>query len=163
MSKTNLHKALLLIIFVGLLMFLYQHHVGSQYDNSNSCDVYAQKCTIDLEQGQLIIDFAKQIVVEELLNVKFTLPQGLEIEQVVIEGVNMYMGKLPVHFESLSSESFIQQTGEFYLGSCHLSNMQWQMLISLRTVNSDSEINHDSEQSQSKLITARVLFSTQQL
>jgi hypothetical protein len=73
------------------------------------------------------------------------------------------MGKLPVHFESLSSESFIQQTGEFYLGSCHLSNMQWQMLISLRTVNSDSEINHDSEQSQSKLITARVLFSTQQL
>ena len=157
MNNTNLHKALLLIIFAGLLMFLYQLNVGSQYDNSNSCEVYAQKCTIDLEQGQLTIDFPRQIVVEELLNVKFTLPQGLEIEQVVIEGVNMYMGKLPVHFESLSSESSIHQIGEFFLGSCHLSNMQWQMLISLRNINSDSE------QSQSKLITARVLFSTQQL
>jgi len=163
MSKTNLHKALLLIIFVGLLMFVYQHNIASQFDNPNTCEVYAQKCTIDLEQGQLVIDFPNQIVVEELLNVKFTLPQGLEIEQVVIEGVNMYMGKLPVHFESLSSESSILQIGELYLGSCHLSNMQWQMLISLRTVNSDREINRDSEQSQSKLITARVLFSTQQL
>ncbi|MEN8770724.1 MAG: hypothetical protein ABF267_05455 [Glaciecola sp.] len=156
MSNTNLHKALLLIIFVGLLMFVYQHNIASQFDNPNTCEVYAQKCTIDLEQGQLIIDFPQQLVVEELLNVKFTLPQGLEIEQVVIEGVNMYMGTLPVHFEPLSSGSAIHQTGEFFLGSCHLSNMQWQMLITLRTFNSDSE------QSPSELIIARVLFSTQQ-
>jgi hypothetical protein len=155
MTNTNLHKALILIIFVGLLMFLYQHNVSSQYVNSNTCEVYAQKCSISLDQGQLSIDFPEQLVVEEMLNVHFTLPHGLEIEQVVIEGVNMYMGKLPVHFETFDAES-VTQTGEFFLGSCHLSTMQWQMLITLRTISSDSE------QASNDDIITRVLFSTQQ-
>jgi hypothetical protein len=169
MTNTNLHKALILITFVVLLMILYQHNVGSQHDNSNTCEVYAQKCTVTLDQGQLIIDFPEQLVVEEMLNVKFTLPQGIEIEQVVIEGVNMYMGKLPVHFEpdrlesSLKAEYHVddqvtQRNGEFFLGSCHLNEMQWQMLITLSITNSANK----TEQSTSKVIIVRALFTTQQ-
>ena len=116
-----------------------------------------------LKQGQLNIDFTEQLVLEEMLTVKFTLPIGLEIEQVVIEGVNMYMGKLPVHFEPPSLESGTQsdrqaekRTGEFFLGSCHLSEMQWQMLITLR-----AKTSHNSEQPTANIIV-RALFTTQQ-
>lgn len=168
MFNTGLHKALILIVFVALLIILYHQNNSFNNGSINTCEVYAQKCIITLDQGEMIVDFPQQLVVEEMLDVNITLPDGLQIDQVVIEGVNMYMGKLPVHFEPTSEKTkpaLVQplHVGEFYLGSCHLNTMQWQMIINLRTDGPTTIISPQENERQQKSILlppVSVLFTT---
>lgn len=150
MPLKNSHKALFLLMFIIILMFVYGVNRPSIHDNSNTCIVYAQNCNILFDEGPVEVEILDQLVVEELIGVKISLPAALIIEQIHIEGINMYMGKSPVHQTIVNKVDGLKKhttwEGEFFLGSCSLAEMHWRMVIELK----------DQEK------VANVLFTTQQ-
>lgn len=133
MLLNNSQKALFLMTFAIILIIIYTLNTTSLEKKSYSCTVYVQKCDIQLEEGPLQVVILEQLVVEELVPVKISLPTSLKINQIHIEGINMYMGKSPVHqiLEKDADTSSIQNEwmGEFFLGSCALAKMEWRMVI----------------------------------
>ena len=97
--------------------------------NSYTCTLYLQKCDIQLNEGPLQVVILEQLVVEELIPVKISLPTPLKVEQIHIEGINMYMGKIPVLLENTEPEKW---SGWFMLGSCTESEMKWQLRLNLK-------------------------------
>jgi len=67
--------------------------------------------------------------IEEQIPLTVTLPEGLQIDSAYIEGVNMFMGKIPV---PLKAEGSRQWRGWFMLGACSEPTMQWQMVITIK-------------------------------
>lgn len=93
------------------------------------CHFSERDCRILLTQGELQVSWQRfPVVLEEELYVTFEYPNQLSLGNVWIEGINMYMGKVPV---------LIQQTergwseGITYLGSCSEPNMRWRMVVEL--------------------------------
>ena len=135
MLLNNSQKALFLMTFAIILIIIYTLNTTSLEKKSYSCTVYVQKCDIQLEEGPLQVVILEQLVVEELVPVKISLPTSLKINQIHIEGINMYMGKSPVHqisdiYTDLSSVQN-EWVGEFFLGSCALAQMEWRMVVQL--------------------------------
>ena len=136
MQLNNSQKALFLLAFASILIIIYTLNTTSFNKNSYDCTVYVQKCDIQLKEGPLRVLILEQLVVEELIPVKISLPTPLKVEQIHIEGINMYMGKSPVHqiagrYTDLRSNQN-EWVGEFFLGSCALAQMDWRMVIQLK-------------------------------
>ncbi len=131
----NSQKTLFLLTFASTLIIIYMLNSTSLKKNSYTCTLYLQKCDIQLNEGPLQVVILEQLVVEELIPVKISLPTPLKVEQIHIEGINMYMGKSPVHqISGISTDlSSVQDewVGEFFLGSCALAQMEWRMVVKL--------------------------------
>ncbi|WP_395343238.1 hypothetical protein PN836_002955 [Ningiella sp. W23] len=84
-----------------------------------------------IENHTITVSFEQTPVSEEELFLNFELPETVKIEDIWIEGVNMYMGKTPVLFEDENAPN----RGVTFLGSCNLDEMQWQLKVQL-SVNS---------------------------
>ena len=95
----------------------------------------ASECTLEfgcpIEQLEPVVDLTlpQQIVPEHLfdLSLKFSLP--ILSLQAHIEGVSMYMGKIPVMFEPFNNSPGNYQATTI-LGRCNDDEMQWRLVVS---------------------------------
>ena len=62
----------------------------------NSCNFVNETCEFLIDDRLAIATFSAMPEAEESVTVKLLVPEGEEIESAWIEGVNMYMGKIPV-------------------------------------------------------------------
>ena len=115
---------LLSLIFIVITAWL-SNNVNNTLNHNHDCNLSLEICEILLDGQNFSIEFEQKPVVEEELYIKFVIPTGWVIENAWIEGVNMYMGKTPVMFESPDNLS----QGITFLGSCNLAEMNWIMYV----------------------------------
>lgn len=98
-------------------------------DISNSCKFVDGECVF-LVQGMLAnARFSQPPEPETSVTIMLNLPDDYQIESAWIEGVNMYMGKVPVLLEQNNSNEW---QGWFMLGSCSEENMNWQLRLNIK-------------------------------
>ncbi len=94
----------------------------------NSCNFVNETCEFLIDDRLAIATFSAMPEAEESVTVKLFVPEGEEIESAWIEGVNMYMGKIPV---LLDNDGRGKWSGWFMLGSCREPVMKWQLRLNL--------------------------------
>ncbi|APD94210.1 hypothetical protein BM523_09485 [Alteromonas mediterranea] len=94
----------------------------------NSCNFVNETCEFLIDDKLSIASFSIAPEVEESVTVKLLIPEGEVIESAWIEGVNMYMGKIPVLLDNVEAG---QWSGWFMLGSCSEPVMKWQLRLNI--------------------------------
>lgn len=80
------------------------------------------------------------IPLEEELTVTLSIPIQRVFQRAWIEGVNMYMGKLPVVVEgSHTIGTHVSYDAITFLGSCSEPNMRWRMVVEVAEGNGRTE------------------------
>ena len=125
-----------------------QHYVFD-IANAHYCLSLDKQCQMDLaDDGQLHIYFdTQQIITETPFTAVFHYIGDNNIAHIrgYLEGVDMYMGKIPLlvdRFSGENSDPFKQQlhstqvfTALLLLGSCSKKNMTWRMHLTIETTN----------------------------
>ena len=123
------------ILIVACCVYWAKQELSPSGLNSTSelkslqCNFVNSQCHFLLGQNEVIARFDNPPEVEEPITLSLSLPPDETIESAWIEGINMYMGKIPVLLES--DETGIWQ-GWFMLGSCSQPVMQWRMTLTLK-------------------------------
>ena len=125
------------IIFVLALSvyFAYRHVNGNlafsgvSNDLENHCTFVNQLCEFTLSSMPAQATFSAPPIAEDSITLTFSLPPSVDVESVWIEGVNMYMGKIPVLMSQTGPGHW---EGWFMLGSCSEPVMRWRMLINIK-------------------------------
>lgn len=132
------HKALVLLLVLMLVgaIYLAQKQVGLStqlplHSNGlgNQCEFVNLQCHFEIDNQPASASFNTSPVTEEAVTVYLSLPNGVQIESVWIEGINMYMGKIPVLAERLNAGEW---EGWFMLGSCSEPEMRWLMRVNIK-------------------------------
>ena len=97
-----------------------------ELDDSLSCR-FSQ---INDNSQQVIVKFVEKVQVEEQNEVIVTLPADASLDDVWIQGVNMFMGKVAVLAQS-SNEQNVHNL-QFFLGACSEANMRWQFVLAIK-------------------------------
>jgi len=126
-------------IFVFLAVFLLSCEKNTnllQVKQEPQCIKQQSHCVINTEAGDITLGFdVEYLLAEQPFNLIVSfLDNKYEIRRGYIEGVTMYMGKVPLFFnESLKSTQFI---AEVMLGSCSETKMTWRIWLELLDKNS---------------------------
>jgi len=126
---------LAIVVVAGCVFLAHKFQSTAFTDNNvvngvgNSCNFVNETCEFNVNGNLAIAHFSVPPVPEESVTVSLTLPQNLIIESAWIEGVNMYMGKIPVLLES---EDNVKWSGWFMLGSCSEPVMRWQLRLNIQ-------------------------------
>lgn len=145
----KLIQAIVLLLIVGLLTSISTGiiPINNSYNNDSEntqCILTENHCEFMLTAGRVRVDISGLLTTEEQLDISVTLPVGLTIKQARIEGVNMFMGIVPVQ---LILQDNGQWEGWFMLGSCTEPRMQWQLQIQFNENESPVSILFTTEQS----------------
>jgi hypothetical protein len=138
LQKVKYSAPLFILLMLGMLTFWYK---TSQIETDVFCEFDTSTCTLlgNAEEFSLSVS-PFPIKTEERLIFTLNLESGLKFESAWIQGINMYMGKIPV----LPTEHMVHEGTslqlESYLGSCSEPDMRWQMIVTL----SDSSGNRFS-------------------
>ncbi|MFC4699436.1 hypothetical protein ACFO4O_04600 [Glaciecola siphonariae] len=121
-----------IILFIALLCAAIYgvsvSYVNESLIKNNDCDITASECVFSAFNRPVSVKFEQAPVAEEELFIRFELSDDIVVQNSWIEGVNMYMGKTPVLFESAQDNN----RAVTFLGSCNLSEMHWVMFIELK-------------------------------
>ena len=109
----------------------------------NSCNFVNETCEFLIDDRLAIATFSAMPEAEESVTVKLLVPEGEEIESAWIEGVNMYMGKIPV---LLDNDGQGEWSGWFMLGSCSEPVMKWQLRLNIKDKESPSYLYFVTQQ-----------------
>jgi hypothetical protein len=135
LQKVKYSLPVVTLLALAMFTFLYK---TSQIETDVFCQFDSSTCTVlgvDAEFSLSVTPFP--IKTEEQLIFTLDLEPGLTFKSAWIQGVNMYMGKIPV---LPLEDSFSQTTRlnlESYLGSCSEPNMRWQMIVTLSDDNNN--------------------------
>lgn len=135
-----------LILILALGVYLSKQQVTTtDIDNGlgNPCTFVNLTCEIGHEQNKVSATFESIPEAEESITVNFSLPFSQQIESVWIEGVNMYMGKIPV---LLDNDGEGKWSGWFMLGSCSEPVMKWQLRLNIKDKESPSYLYFVTQQ-----------------
>ena len=133
-----LHSQLPLIAIVVVAVCVYlAHEFQSSPLNANrivngignSCNFVNEACEFLIDDKLAIATFSTMPEPEESVTLKIIVPEDQEIESAWIEGVNMYMGKVPVLLENDGKGAW---SGWFMLGACSEPVMKWQLRLNLK-------------------------------
>ena len=92
----------------------------------NGCQLDQASCEVSIEQGNYRFTSAiNPIPLEEEVRATITFPEQALPGKMWVEGINMYMGKIPFIVESQQPG---QVKGIFFLGSCSEPDMRWQLV-----------------------------------
>lgn len=123
------------ILLVGVAVFIAHDYQTSTQQSSfptgklgNSCRFNNDSCTFSLNQKHATAEFSEHPQPEESVTLTLHMPEGTVIESAWVEGVNMYMGKVPVLLEKQEDNTW---TGWFMLGSCSEPTMNWQVRLNI--------------------------------
>ena len=95
-----------------------------------SCDLTLKKCEIILEEKLVVVDFSSRPLSENS-TLELTISGEMLKPLATVEGVDMFMGSIPVTF----SESSTGWNGEFFVPACTHSEMTWQIKIKMNNKN----------------------------
>ncbi|WP_334020714.1 hypothetical protein [Alteromonas sp. S015] len=109
----------------------------------NSCNFVNETCEFLIDDKLSIASFSTKPEPEESVTVKLLVPVGVEIESAWIEGVNMYMGKIPVLLDDDGEGNW---SGWFMLGSCSEPVMKWQLRLNIKDKESPSYLYFVTQQ-----------------
>ena len=147
-----LHSQLPLVAIVVVAVCVYLAHKfqsSALKDTSvvngigNSCNFVNETCEFLIDDKLAIASFSTMPKPEESVTVKLLIPEGKNIESAWIEGVNMYMGKIPVLLESDGKGKW---SGWFMLGSCSEPVMKWQLRLNIEGMDSPSYLYFVTQQ-----------------
>ena len=125
-TKVVILSGLLAII---LTLSLQLAKTGQINPASEVCELNAASCEFLIENQVIRLTFEPfPVQLEEEIQLKAHLPSGWQLQSGAIEGVNMYMGLIPLITDG-------QNSGVFFLGSCSEARMQWQLLLEISTQN----------------------------
>lgn len=126
---------LLAIIIVAIGIYFAQKYQSSAFSGSNltngignSCNFVNKTCEFLIDEQLAIARFSVQPLPEESTTLSIALPEDIKIQSAWIEGVNMYMGKIPVLLDFNGKGAW---TGWFMLGSCSEPVMKWQLRLNI--------------------------------
>lgn len=129
-----------IIIVIGL--------VASTREQGNSgdyCRLESETCTVAGTPLYRVTFSPFPAVTEHPVKINLTTSSPVIIESAWIEGVNMFMGRIPI---TLTSDNAVNWQSTFFVGACSEPKMQWQLIIKTRD-------------QQSKPLFKRFIFSTQ--
>lgn len=126
-----------LVSVVSIIAFIYfyvsitQHSITPTHTIAglNGCTIQNNYCEFIDEQQNFEVTFLTSPEVEEETLVQIVSNQAFEIENAWIEGVDMYMGKTPVIWQTIELQ---RAKGVFFLGSCNQATMQWRLIIEFK-------------------------------
>lgn len=121
--RTFVLAALVLFVYYGI----HYADLNKPLTSANECNFTVSACTLTLDNKTIGLSFVHPPVTEEELFIIFSIPDGLHLEKVWIEGTDMYMGKTPVMFEDPNNPYL----GVTFLGSCNLAEMKWALHIEI--------------------------------
>ena len=133
---------LMLIVtgLIGVITFAVVYTPNQQFGliSDKQCELNASlSCAFhwgDQQGGdqQVIVKFAENAQVEELNIVSITLPKNAQLVSAWVQGVNMFMGKTPLHkIQTDTALSKAEQRYEFFIGSCSEEHMKWQLILTI--------------------------------
>nr|WP_269917044.1 hypothetical protein [Alteromonas sp. PRIM-21] len=138
------------IIIVAVCVYLAHKFQSSALKDTgvvngigNSCNFVNETCEFLIDEKLAIASFSTMPEPEESVTVKLIIPEGKNIESAWIEGVNMYMGKIPV---LLDSDGKGKWSGWFMLGSCSEPVMKWQLRLNVEGMDSPSYLYFVTQQ-----------------
>ena len=147
-----LHSQLPLVAIIVVAVCVYLAHkfqssalkdTGVVNGIGNSCNFVNETCEFLIDEKLAIASFSTMPEPEESVTVKLIIPEGKNIESAWIEGVNMYMGKIPV---LLDSDGEGKWSGWFMLGSCSEPVMKWQLRLNVEGMDSPSYLYFVTQQ-----------------
>lgn len=133
----HLHSWLgpLCILLVAVAVYTahrYQSAVSTTQDDANEignrCTFVNGRCEFLIVGERAVAVFSEPVETETSITLTLSLPSNVTLESAWIEGVNMYMGKVPVLLEEDSTGKW---TGWFMLGSCSEPIMRWQLRLNI--------------------------------
>ncbi|QJR79297.1 hypothetical protein CA267_018810 [Alteromonas pelagimontana] len=132
--KFLLQKALrpLIIVILPACVYLANQYVSVSSDDMdlrNQCNFVDLECDFAIFARPAVARFSAPPTIEEPITLNLITPQDAVIESIWIEGVNMYMGKIPVSVDSIDAN---QWSGWFMLGSCAEPLMRWRMVVNIK-------------------------------
>lgn len=100
---------------------------------NGTCQLHHSDCRFEIagRVGQISI-FPRPVPIEEPLAITLQLPEGNRLLSGYIEGINMYMGKIPVIVEQAEGQTVRVVS---FLGSCSEPQMQWRLVLQLQDAN----------------------------
>jgi hypothetical protein len=124
----KIHGYVALTIVVVMSVFFAKNYVNPTSVKDSFCDVTNQTCSFVLDGQTVSVYFQKPPQIEEqsILHIEGIGPDS--IEGVSIQGVNMYMGTIPVVPDEKHQSKW---TGWTFLGACSEPKMQWELLIEI--------------------------------
>ena len=139
--SNNTHKLqkafpVISVILAAILVFTVSQFADVKSDaystaeSEGACVLEGTACQVFISDGLRIdVKVNQTITIEEAIDIEFTTSPGIEIESAWVEGVNMFMGKVPLLLEAVEPDT---QKGWFMLGACSEPKMQWRMTINIK-------------------------------
>ena len=141
---------LVAIIIVAVCVYLAHKFQSSVLKDTsvvngigNSCNFVNETCEFLIGNDIAIAHFSEKPVAEESVTVTFSIPPNYVVESAWIEGVNMYMGKIPVLLEQGPQGKW---SGWFMLGSCSEPVMRWQLRLNIASEESPAYLYFVTQQ-----------------
>jgi hypothetical protein len=138
----------LCIFLVAVCVFAVHQYQMSATPSSGSLKEIGESCTFVNEHCEFLIhgrhayaEFSEKVEPETSITLVLDLPVGTNIESAWIEGVNMYMGKVPVLLENKHNGEW---SGWFMLGSCNEEKMKWQLRLNIEGQAAPSYLNFET-------------------
>ncbi len=79
--------------------------------------------------GFLISLENEQVTAESPFIIRLSTPHNIKIEKAILEGVNMYMGSIPLFFKSEQKNTW---HAEAMVGACSEPEMTWRLTVTYR-------------------------------
>lgn len=102
---------------------------GSIKEIGESCTFVNEHCEFLIHGRHAYAEFSEKVEPETSITLVLDLPVGTKIESAWIEGVNMYMGKVPVLLENKHNGEW---SGWFMLGSCNEEKNEMAIAVKYR-------------------------------
>lgn len=132
MNPTFFTKILLpLLFFAAIIGFFLNYTDPITVNATKQCDIdLTQQCKLLHDNQQISVRFLQAIEVEEELLLSITVPSNTNINQMWVQGVNMYMGKTAVLADSIDQDDETKTyNARLFLGACSEPKMKWQLII----------------------------------
>lgn len=131
LNRINIKQIFWLFLLLALTLWVWLQPLPSNQQVGNSCKLDDGFCQLSLDGVDYSLETEfQQIPLEEEVKLELRFNDGLRPEKIWVEGINMYMGKIPVIIEQQDS-GWLQ--GLFFLGSCSEPHMRWQLIAEFKT------------------------------
>lgn len=154
-SKKLIHFIAAFVFILAITACKGDKTSGNQKNSASSksvsemqCMAQQTPCQFDVEGGRIDVLFdVSKVVAEQAFNmsVRYTGNKTINTVNGYMEGVEMYMGKIPLFFESTATSPSLDNTiktqvfqGEVLVGSCSAKTMTWKIWLSL--TDSDNKV-----------------------
>lgn len=120
----------LLVFTAGIGIFL-NYTDSPPTKSTKQCNIdLTQECVVFDNEQKLSVKFLQEVEVEEELLLTISVPNNTNIQEMWVQGINMYMGKSAVLTDSIYAQDGKKvYNARLFLGSCSEPVMRWQLII----------------------------------